>query len=117
MLLTLIVYLSGYLLDPHTGVAKHVAERFQQDRPMIIASTAHPGKFADDILRILGQNWAGGLRPSEMIRSLSNIAPIPQSHRNLYETLKLSESRERLVCNNDYGSIVEHVGQLALSMK
>ena len=43
----------GYLLDPHTAVAKHVidaAPRPDEDAvPMLISSTAHYGKFASDV--------------------------------------------------------------------
>ena len=111
------ILFSGYLLDPHTAVAKHVAERFQQDRPMIIVSTAHPGKFADDILEKLGQKWADGLTPTEMLRTLANIAPLPDIHKSLHETLKRSESQERHLCDNNYGSIVDRVGKLAYTLK
>lgn len=37
---------SGYLLDPHTATAFHVARRFEKSRsPMITLATAHPAKF------------------------------------------------------------------------
>lgn len=108
---------AGYLLDPHTGVAKHVADRFREDRPLVIAATAHPGKFADDMLKILGQNWTESLKPTEMLRSLTNVAPLPEMHQHLNETLLLSESKQKVSCKNDYTSMVEQVGHLALSMK
>ncbi len=36
---------SGYLLDPHTATAVHVANRQKGDAPMIVLATAHPAKF------------------------------------------------------------------------
>lgn len=36
---------TGYLLDPHTAVAVHVAQQHLGDVPMITLSTAHPAKF------------------------------------------------------------------------
>jgi len=42
---------TGYLLDPHTAIAKTVAERFlSSDCPMLISSTAHYAKFPEDVL-------------------------------------------------------------------
>jgi len=36
---------SGYLLDPHTAVAVHVARQNLGENPMVTLSTAHPAKF------------------------------------------------------------------------
>ncbi len=43
----------GYLLDPHTAVAWKVAERLDEDRPVLIVATAHWSKFAGDVMRAL----------------------------------------------------------------
>ncbi|MDL2257898.1 threonine synthase [Eubacteriales bacterium OttesenSCG-928-K08] len=42
----------GYLMDPHTAVAQTVFERYraQDDTPTVLLSTAHPFKFASDVL-------------------------------------------------------------------
>lgn len=49
---------SGYLLDPHTGAAAKVAERFDTaNAPVVILGTAHPAKFPDAVER------ASGIRP------------------------------------------------------
>ena len=40
---------SGYLLDPHTATAVHVAERSMTGSPMIVLGTAHPAKFPDAV--------------------------------------------------------------------
>jgi threonine synthase len=43
----------GYLLDPHTAVAWEVAERMQDDAPVLVVSTAHWAKFGIDVLKAL----------------------------------------------------------------
>ena len=46
---------SGYLLDPHTAVAVHVARRLVGgDAPVITLSTAHPAKFPGPVLAAAG---------------------------------------------------------------
>lgn len=41
---------SGYVADPHTAVAVHVAQRFQRPSfPMMVMSTAHPAKFSSEL--------------------------------------------------------------------
>ena len=45
---------TGYLMDPHTAVAKAVADRLQDGRaPVVICSTAHYGKFGPAVLGAL----------------------------------------------------------------
>ena len=43
----------NYLLDPHSAVAWEVASRLKQDRPVIVASTAHWAKFGNNVYRAL----------------------------------------------------------------
>jgi len=43
----------GYLLDPHTAVGWKVAGDLATDAPVLVAGTAHWGKFAADTLRAL----------------------------------------------------------------
>jgi threonine synthase len=47
---------AGYLLDPHTAVAFAVAEKEGGDPsvPMVVLSTAHPGKFPEAVERAAG---------------------------------------------------------------
>jgi threonine synthase len=50
---------NGYLLDPHTATAVHVARQTaSRETPMIILSTAHPAKFPDAV------EAASGIRPA-----------------------------------------------------
>ena len=45
---------NGFLIDPHTAVAYHAAEQYvaesNSSRPIVVASTASPFKFAADVL-------------------------------------------------------------------
>jgi threonine synthase len=45
---------TGYLADPHTAVALHVASRNPQPSPMITLATAHPAKFPQAVERACG---------------------------------------------------------------
>jgi len=46
---------SGYLCDPHTAVALHVARQHATaDTPMVTFSTAHPGKFSKAVHKATG---------------------------------------------------------------
>lgn len=66
---------SGYLLDPHTAVALHVARQFNAgEAPMVILSTAHPAKFPETVRMATGiapnlPAWAGKLmeNPEEFV--------------------------------------------------
>lgn len=40
---------TGYVLDPHTAVAMHVASSHRGDGPLLVLSTAHPAKFSEAI--------------------------------------------------------------------
>ena len=45
---------TGYVFDPHTAVAVHVANRFEKpSAPMITLATAHPAKFPDAVKKSL----------------------------------------------------------------
>ncbi|MBL4645501.1 MAG: threonine synthase [Hyphomicrobiales bacterium] len=69
----------GYLLDPHTAIGVHAAQRHvQTNAPMVILGTAHPAKFPDAVEAACGTRpllpaWQGDLmsRP-ERQQSLAN---------------------------------------------
>ena len=48
---------ANYTIDPHTAVASFVASHFQNDRPMVIASTASPYKFPEAVLEALAPDF------------------------------------------------------------
>ena len=80
---------NGYLMDPHTAVAWHVAQQFEanqpDDAPVVVLSTASPYKFPAAVLSALGQT------PSEdefaaldQLQSLTGVA-IPKNLSALRE--------------------------------
>jgi threonine synthase len=52
----------GYLMDPHTAVAKRVLDDYlactEDDTPSVLVSTASPFKFSADVLCALGDTQA-----------------------------------------------------------
>ncbi len=50
-----------YLLDPHTAVAYHVADKQRSENPLLIASTAHWAKFGENVYR--GLHGIGAKEP------------------------------------------------------
>lgn len=68
----------GYLLDPHTAVAKHVLGAKSSDGPArICLSTASPYKFSADVLQALGKNTEGmsGFECMDSLSELSGTLP------------------------------------------
>ena len=66
----------GVLIDPHTAVGMHVARLYREEsgdtRPMLVASTASPFKFASDVLACLGAEPTGD--PDGDIEKLAAIS-------------------------------------------
>ena len=62
---------TGYLLDPHTAVGVHVAERFEKSNaPMVTLATAHPAKFPAAVKAASGLDpalptWLAGMMDKE----------------------------------------------------
>ncbi|MFV2034826.1 MAG: threonine synthase [Halocynthiibacter sp.] len=58
---------NGYLLDPHSAVALHVAHQHRSDEmPMVVLSTAHPAKFPATVKKATNVHpalpaWTGNL--------------------------------------------------------
>lgn len=65
----------GYLCDTHTAVAMNVYDQYKKttgdDRPTVIASTASPYKFADDVLSAVSNEKAAS--EFDTVRLLSKI--------------------------------------------
>ena len=50
----------GYVLDPHTAVGVHVAEKLRRaDVPCVCLSTAHPAKFQAAVAEATGRDDVG----------------------------------------------------------
>lgn len=77
----------GYLCDPHTAVAFHVYEEYAaatgDATPTVIASTASPFKFADNVLSALGETPRGDqFQRLEQLSALSG-QPVPAALASL----------------------------------
>ncbi|KAM6900581.1 threonine synthase-like 1 [Xenentodon cancila] len=99
---------TGYVMDPHTAVAKVVADRLQDGScPVVLCSTAHYGKFAPAVFKALQiQNIPQD--PLEQLRKLEMAASGPEAHRDMEKSLK-SGRRGHVVCQADYSMLVEEV--------
>ena len=60
---------ANYTIDPHTAVASFVASHFQNDRPMVIASTASPYKFPEAVLEALAPDFES----TDLISALEEV--------------------------------------------
>ncbi|XP_076105309.1 threonine synthase-like 1 [Mytilus galloprovincialis] len=99
---------TGYMLDPHTAVAKAVGDRFNNGkRPMIIASTAHCDKFAPEIMSFMGKAESKDDLAS-MFKTLQEIRSNPQPH-HLLEKYMHHERVHNTVVNADYKEVVNQV--------
>ncbi|XP_068438112.1 threonine synthase-like 1 isoform X2 [Clinocottus analis] len=107
---------TGYLMDPHTAVAKVVADELQDGScPVVLAATAHYGKFAPaafEALRI--QNAPED--PAEQLRRLGATAAAPRPHGGVTACLEESAGGQRgrghATCQADYGALVEEVERM-----
>ncbi|XP_022302794.1 threonine synthase-like 1 isoform X3 [Crassostrea virginica] len=93
---------TGYLLDPHTAIAKFVADLVNDgDVPMIINATAHCSKFAPQVLRALGhKKEIKDKTVSEMFDMLHKITESPSMHSKLEECVKSSSINEKVLKPN-----------------
>ncbi|CAF3335270.1 unnamed protein product [Rotaria sp. Silwood1] len=75
------------LIDPHTAVAVHVAEKFskQDNIPMLISATAHYGKFPQTILKAIGNNeqLLSSNDISILLKDLQSLKSISPMHHEL----------------------------------
>jgi threonine synthase len=77
---------TGFLLDPHTAVAKYVVDNFVKESKILIASTAHFGKFPESILKALNLTQTNDLK--ECFQCLETISSKPQISESLRSVLK-----------------------------
>ncbi len=69
---------SGYLCDPHTGVALFCARRRRGERPMVVMSTASPYKFSRSVLKaVFAKEQQSEQRALEQLEQLSGTAAPP----------------------------------------
>ena len=97
----MIFYVTGYLIDPHTAVAKTVADRHSlgSDVPLVISATAHYSKFSDGILSALGlQSETHTNNPVELINKALKLSENPAKHKNLLKDVANSRPHKVVSC-------------------
>ena len=102
----------GYLIDTHTAVAVSVFEDYKEEtgdnRPVVIASTASPYKFANSVLFALGQDVPEKEfdAANKLSQSTNTVVPAPIS------ALETATVRFSNVCEKDDMKkvVLEHLG-------
>ncbi|XP_012658752.1 threonine synthase-like 1 [Otolemur garnettii] len=103
---------SGYILDPHTAVAKVVADRLQDKTcPVIISSTAHYSKFAPAIMQALKIKEINETSSSQLYL-LGSYNALPPLHEALLERTKQHEKMKYEVCAPDVSVLKGHVEKI-----
>lgn len=103
---------AGYILDPHTAVAKVVADRMQDKTcPVIISSTAHYSKFAPAILQALKIKELNQTSSSQLYL-LGSYNALPPPHEALLERMKQQGRMDYQVCAADVNALKSHVEKL-----
>lgn len=102
----------GYLADPHTAVAITAAEKYRAETgdgtPIVIASTASPFKFANNVYRaVTGTEPSGDLEALDELAAKTGTAiPYPLAG------LSTREIRFQTVCDcNDMPDLVLHFAE------
>jgi threonine synthase len=80
--------LTGRLVDPHTAVALHAAFqlRTQENKPLVVLSTAHPAKFpeavkaATGVIPALPPALSGLLERGETVTVMANDKALVRAH-------------------------------------
>ena len=99
---------NNYIFDPHTAVAKDVADRFANPhRPLIISSTAHYSKFAYDVLKGLSKLPASQ-GPLDLFGSLNKLGANPSAHANL-ETVVKRDQKQNTTCLAETSAIMKEI--------
>uniref|UniRef100_A0A8C3AYR6 Threonine synthase like 1 n=1 Tax=Cyclopterus lumpus TaxID=8103 RepID=A0A8C3AYR6_CYCLU len=103
---------TGYLMDPHTAVAKVVADRLQDGScPVVLCATAHYGKFAPAVFEALRiQDIPED--PVEQLRRLASTASAPAAHGGVMKCLEERGRAGHAVCRADYALLVEEVERM-----
>lgn len=76
------------LIDPHTAVGVHVADKHskQDNVPMLISSTAHYGKFPRPVLKSLGNNQPSSSNDiANLLKSLQALKSTTPMHPELIQ--------------------------------
>ncbi len=86
-----VYYETQQLIDPHTAVAVHVAEKLSKNDnvPILISSTAHYGKFPQPVLKAIGNNEQL-LSSNDISILLKNLQSLKSTTPMHHELIKLS---------------------------
>lgn len=80
------------LIDPHTAVAVHVAEKFaKKDKvPMLISSTAHYGKFPQPVFNAIGKHHSSSSSEdiATLLQELQSLKSTTPMHTELLQLSK-----------------------------
>ncbi|MGL4728207.1 MAG: threonine synthase [Bosea sp. (in: a-proteobacteria)] len=71
---------TGYVLDPHTAVGVHVAEKRQTldpAVPMVVLGTAHPAKFPDAVEKAIGKRPALPEHLADLLERPERLTRLP----------------------------------------
>ena len=100
-----------YLMDTHTSVAKFVADKFQEKRPILISSTAHWSKFPQAILKALW--WDPSWKDvNTLFDEIVALAPEASVHPQLVD-IQNREILHKDTCGKDIEKIKEKILEFA----
>jgi threonine synthase len=85
---------TGYVLDPHSAVAYHASQERSATReePVVVLSTAHPGKFPEIVQRALGRKPP---IPAGLARARTGTEHVRAADPTLASLTKLLEDIDR----------------------
>ena len=101
------------LIDPHTAVAVHVANRYTRDDqvPMLISATAHYGKFPQTILQAMGVDESGSSKDMAiLLKDLQGLKSTSPMHEELMK-LTTKPVRHTTVVPATKAAIVRQIEQ------
>ena len=92
---------TGYVIDPHTAVARHVYKEYVEETgdktPTVIVSTASPFKFETSVLKAIGlPTDADDLSLADELSKAANVA-VPDA----ILSLKGADIRHKTICGKD----------------
>jgi threonine synthase len=92
---------TGYVIDPHTAVARHVYKEYVEETgdktPTVIVSTASPFKFETSVLKAIGlPTDADDLSLADELSKAANVA-VPDA----ILSLKGADIRHKMICGKD----------------
>lgn len=87
---------SNVILDPHTAVAKHIADRYaNSSKPVLIAGTAHFAKFSETVMAALNLSETDNLH--ENFDKMKNMKSRIPFHKCLDEILSKPVIHKKII--------------------